>query len=43
VVLGELTQNGIEIMDGLSVGDRVVTAGIAVIRDGQRVLIPESP
>ncbi len=41
VVLGELTQSGIEIIDGLSVGDRVVTAGISVIRDGQRVLIPE--
>lgn len=43
VTLGELTQNGIEIIEGLGVGDRVVTAGISVIRDGQRVLIPESP
>ena len=40
VSLGELTQSGIEILDGLDVGDRVVTAGVSVIRDGQRVLIP---
>ena len=42
VTLGELTQSGIEITDGLAVGDRVITAGISVIRDGQRVLISES-
>lgn len=42
VVLGELSQSGIEITDGLNVGDRVVTAGISVIRDGQRVLITAS-
>ncbi len=40
VTLGELTQSGIEVLDGLSTGDRVVTAGLSVIRDGQRVLIP---
>jgi len=40
VTLGELTQSGIEVLDGLSIGDRVVTAGLSVIRDGQRVLIP---
>jgi len=40
VTLGELSQLGIEIVDGLEVGDRVVTAGISVIRDGQRVLLP---
>jgi RND family efflux transporter MFP subunit len=40
VSLGELTQSGIEILDGLKAGDRVVTAGLSVIRDGQRVLIP---
>lgn len=38
VSLGELTQLGVEVSSGLSVGDRVVTAGISVIRDGQRVL-----
>lgn len=42
VTLGELSQSGIEIVDGLEIGDRVVVAGISVIRDGQRVLIPAS-
>ncbi len=42
VTLGELTQSGIEVSSGLEVGDRVVTAGISVIRDGQRVLVPEA-
>ena len=40
VTLGELTQSGIEVLDGLVAGDRVVTAGLSVIHDGQRVLIP---
>lgn len=40
VSLGELTQTGIEVVDGLQAGDRVVTAGLSVIRDGQRVLTP---
>ena len=40
VTLGELTQSGIEVTDGLRQGDRVVTAGVSVVRDGQRVLIP---
>jgi RND family efflux transporter MFP subunit len=40
VELGELSQSGIEIVAGLEVGDRVITAGISVIRDGQRVLAP---
>ena len=39
VTLGELTQLGVEINDGLDAGDRVVTAGLSVIRDGQRVLL----
>lgn len=39
VQLGELTQLGIEIVDGVAIGDRVITAGISVIRDGQRVLL----
>ena len=42
VTLGELTQSGIEVLAGLEAGDRVVTAGISVIRDGQRVLVPEA-
>jgi multidrug efflux pump subunit AcrA (membrane-fusion protein) len=40
VILGELSQSGIEIAEGLAVGDRVITAGISVVRDGQRVLVP---
>ena len=40
VTLGELSQSGIEIVDGLDVGDRVITAGTSVIRDGQRALLP---
>ena len=42
VALGELSQQGVEITDGVELGDRVVTAGVTVIRDGQRVLLPES-
>ena len=42
VTLGELSQFGIEVIAGLNVGDRVVTAGVSVIRDGQRVLMPFS-
>ncbi len=38
VTLGELTQFGIEVLDGLEAGDRVVTAGLSTIRDGQHVL-----
>ncbi len=40
VILGELSQSGIEIVEGLEIGDRVITAGISVIREGQRVLVP---
>lgn len=39
VTLGELTQLGVEVLEGLSPGDRVVIAGVSVIRDGQRVLV----
>jgi len=42
VKLGELSQLGIEVVDGLDVGDRVITAGVSIIRDGQRVLLPFS-
>ena len=42
VTLGELSQSGIEVAEGLQLGDRVITAGISVIRDGQRVLISAS-
>ena len=40
VSLGELSQSGIEVIEGLEIGDRVITAGISVIREGQRVLVP---
>lgn len=40
ITVGDLTQSGVEVVDGVSAGDRVVTAGVSVIRDGQRVLIP---
>lgn len=40
VKLGELTRIGVEILDGLSPGDRVITAGVSIVREGQRVLIP---
>ena len=39
VTLGEMTETGVEIMDGLDPGDRVITAGVSVIREGQQVLI----
>jgi len=39
VDVGELSQLGIEIIGGLEVGEFVITAGISVIRDGQRVLV----
>lgn len=37
VVIGDATRGGIEIVEGLSDGDLVVTAGVRRIRDGQRV------
>jgi RND family efflux transporter MFP subunit len=43
ITLGDLSQSGIEVVEGLTAGDRVITAGTSVIRDGQRVLIPASP
>lgn len=42
VTVGELSHSGIEITEGLNIGDRVITAGISVIREGQRVLIPDA-
>lgn len=40
VQLGELRDKGIEILSGIETGDRVITAGVSVVRDGQRVLLP---
>lgn len=39
VTIGELTSEGLEVLSGLAPSDRVVTAGIGSIRDGQQVRI----
>ncbi len=39
VEVGSLTSHGLEIISGVSSGDRVVTAGVSVIRDGMKVRI----
>lgn len=41
VTLGELTELGVEVTNGLTAGDKVVTAGTTVIRDGLRVLMED--
>lgn len=40
VELGELSAQGMDILSGLNPGERIVTAGVSVIRDGQTVLLP---
>lgn len=40
VEVGELSAQGMDILSGLNPGERVVTAGVSVIRDGQTVLVP---
>ena len=42
VQLGELTELGMEVVDGLNAGDQVITAGVSVIREGLEVLITSS-
>ena len=37
VTVGELTTGGLEITSGLNKGDKIVTAGVSVIRDGMRI------
>ncbi|MEL7451424.1 MAG: efflux RND transporter periplasmic adaptor subunit [Pseudomonadota bacterium] len=39
IELGEIRQNGVEVVDGLDPGDDVIIAGVSVIRPGQRVLV----
>jgi len=39
VEVGNIVSNGIEIASGINLGDRVVTAGVTVIRDGLEVLV----
>ncbi len=41
VEIGELTSLGLEIKNGINLGDKVVTAGMSVIRDGLRVKAAE--
>ena len=42
VEVGELTTEGLEIMNGLQDDELLVTAGVSRIKDGQRVRVPES-
>ena len=39
VEVGDLTSRGLEVISGVAPGDRVVTAGISVIRDGMKVRV----
>ncbi|MEM6780837.1 MAG: efflux RND transporter periplasmic adaptor subunit [Pseudomonadota bacterium] len=41
VQIGEIQQNGIEILQGIKPGMRVVTAGVSVLRDGMEVKVSE--
>jgi multidrug efflux pump subunit AcrA (membrane-fusion protein) len=44
VSTGELTSDGVDVLDGLHPGELVVTAGTSRVRDGQVVKLPqESP
>lgn len=43
VETGQLTRHGIEVLAGLAPGDRVITAGVSRIRDGQEVRAPGAP
>jgi multidrug efflux system membrane fusion protein len=40
VTVGELTADGIEILEGLQDGDRVITAGVSKIHEGMTVELP---
>ncbi len=41
VTVGQLTGQGLEVLDGVSVGDLVVTAGVSQIQDGLEVKLEE--
>ena len=43
VAVGEFTREGLEILSGLSEGQRVVTAGVRRLTDGQRVKLMDTP
>lgn len=40
VTIGELQDSGLEVLSGLSVGQKVVTAGVSFLRDGLKVSLP---
>jgi RND family efflux transporter MFP subunit len=40
VTVGDLTADGLAILDGLEEGDLLVTAGVSRLRDGMEVLLP---
>ena len=42
VTTGDLTNAGLEVLDGLAEGDLLITAGVHRINDGQTVLVPQS-
>lgn len=42
VEVGDLTSEGLEVRTGLTDGDRLVTAGVSRLRDGQRVRLPKA-
>lgn len=42
VTVGELTNEGLEVMDGLNEGDLLITAGVSRITDGQIVKLSQS-
>ena len=42
VRVGEITAHGLEILDGLSDGDLLVTAGVTKLHDGRKVRILEN-
>jgi hypothetical protein len=39
VVVGELNENGLQILQGLDVGDKVITAGMSKMTEGLTVRI----
>jgi RND family efflux transporter MFP subunit len=41
VTCGDLTSLGLEVLSGLRDGDRLITAGVHRLTDGQRVLVPQ--
>ena len=42
VTVGHLTPDGLEVLDGVEVGERVVTAGLRRVREGQTVRLLDS-